>query len=403
MKFALVVEGTRGDVHPMLALGAALAAEGHSARLVAPPDFADVAREHGLEFWPLGVNIRDFMTNSAAALHAGGFGLVREMNRFSQESISTQFQVLPDAVAGVDRVIAAGTITGAASAAELHGIPFQYVVYTPALLQSAHHSPAFVPFQLRTRWINRLLWGVVNRAVEWSIGRKINAHRRAIGLDPVADVFRHVASSRPVVAVDSPLAELPGDCPIDHETIRCLHPLEGDELPAKLESFLDSGSPPVYLGFGSMPDPNPIQTTHRLLAAIERLGCRALISRGWAELGGVSLPDSVMMIDPVAHQTLFPRVAAVVHHGGAGTTHAAARAGVPQIVLPHVLDQFYFARRVADLGVGPPGLVRRKLTVDKLTDLLDATLDNEFLAERAKALAEELRALGPIRVDAFTR
>jgi UDP:flavonoid glycosyltransferase YjiC (YdhE family) len=403
MKFVLVAEGTRGDIHPLLALGAGLRAEGHAVRLCAPPDFEPEALEHGLEFWPLGVNIREFITDSAEALHAGGFGLIREMTRFSQESIDTQFRVLPEAASGMDRVIAAGTITGAASAAELHGIPFQYVVYTPALLQSAHHTPAFFPFQLRSRWINRLLWTFMNTAVKWSIGRQINVHRRALGLDPVSDFFRYVASNRPVIAVDRPLAAVPDDCPFEHETIRCLHPLEGEPLPAKLESFLAAGPPPVYLGFGSMPDPHPVETTQRLLGAIDRLGCRALISSGWAGLGGVSLPDSVMVIEPVAHQTLFPRMAAIVHHGGAGTTHSAARAGVPQIVLPHVLDQFYFARRVEDLGIGPPGLVRRKLTVDKLAGLLDATLDNEFLAERARALGDELAALGPVKLDVFTR
>jgi vancomycin aglycone glucosyltransferase len=152
-----------------------------------------------------------------------------------------------------------------------------------------------------------------------------------------------------------------------------------------------------------MPDPKPVETTQRLLAAIERIGCRALISRGWAGLGAASLPEGVMVIDPVAHQTLFPQLAAVVHHGGAGTTHSAARAGVPQIVIPHVLDQFYFARRVEDLGVGPPALFRRKLNVENLTELLCTTLENEFVARRAQELGEELAALGPANLDVFTR
>lgn len=403
MKFALVVEGTRGDVHPMLALGAGLLAQGHSVRLCAPPDFGEEAALHGLDFWPLGVNIREFITDSAEAIHGGAMGMVREMNRFGRTSLETQFRMLPEAVADMDRVIAAGTIMGAASAAEIHGIPFQYVVYTPALLQSARHSPAFFPFQSRRPWINRLLWAIVNTAIEWTLGGQINGHRRALGLAPVSDLFRHVATERPVIAVDRPLAAVPDDCRFEHETIRCLHPLEGEALPAKLESFLAAGPPPVYLGFGSMPDPDPIRTTTRLLQAIDRLGCRALISSGWAGLGGVSLPESVLVIDPVAHQTLFPRVAAVVHHGGAGTTHSAARAGVPQIVLPHVLDQFYFARRVEDLGVGPRGIARRKLTVEKLTELLEATLDNEFLAHRARELGAELAALGPIEIDVLTR
>lgn len=402
MKFALIVEGTRGDVYPLLRLGASLLSEGHQVRLCAPPDFAQVSGEHGLDFVPLGVNIHDFMNEAAAALHKGGLSMIREMDRFSRLSIDNQFRVLPEATAGMDRVIAAGTITGAASAAELHSIPFQYVVYTPALLRSATHTPAFFPFQLRSHTINRILWGFVDVAVRLGIGRQINTQRHALGLAPISDFLRHATSERPVVAVDRPLARVPDDYPRGYDQIRCLHPLAGEPLPPKLQSFLDAGPPPVYLGFGSMPDPNPAETTRRLLTAIDRLGCRAVIARGWAGLGEATLPASVTIVDSVAHQTLFPQMAAIVHHGGAGTTHSAARAGVPQIVLPHVLDQFYFARRVEELGIGPPGLARRKLNVENLVGLLGATLENDFVANRARQLGDELAGLGPAQLDVFT-
>jgi len=199
--------------------------------------------------------------------------------------------------------------------------------------------------------------------------------------------------------VDAPLAPVPADCPVAHDQIRCLHPSRGEPLPEKLEAFLDSGPPPVYLGFGSMPDPHPTRTTRQLVEAVAGLGCRALISRGWADLGDGPLPEGVMAIGPVSHASLFPRVSVVVHHGGAGTTHSAARAGVPQIVMPHVLDQYYFARRVELLGVGPPALARRRLRPAALASLLGATLDNEWLAERARDLGERLAALGPVEPD----
>ena len=106
-----------------------------------------------------------------------------------------------------------------------------------------------------------------------------------------------------------------------------------------------------------------------------------------------------MAIEPVAHASLFPRLAAVVHHGGAGTTHTASRAGVPQIVVPHVLDQFYFARRVHALGVAPSPIPRRKLSVERLVETLRATLENELLGERARELAQRLAGLGPVLPD----
>jgi UDP:flavonoid glycosyltransferase YjiC (YdhE family) len=145
-----------------------------------------------------------------------------------------------------------------------------------------------------------------------------------------------------------------------------------------------------------MTDPDPAATTEGLIDAIAASGCRALISRGWAELGGEALPEHVMAIGAVAHARLFPRVEAVVHHGGAGTTHTAARAGVPQIVVPHVLDQFYFARRVHELGVGPPAIRRRRLSAARLAETVRATLDNELLADRARELGRQLAAVAPV-------
>jgi UDP:flavonoid glycosyltransferase YjiC (YdhE family) len=399
VKVAIVTEGTRGDVYPMLALGASLISAGHGVRLCAPPDFESAARSSGVEFLALGENIRAFLTESADALHSRGLKLITEMKRWGARSIANQFRVLPGATSDVDYVIASGTILGAPSAAELHGIPYRYVTYTPALLPSREHSPAMFPFQVRAPWANRLLWRGCDLLMNGIARRDVNAYRREMGLPPVRDIHRHVLAERPIVAVDRHLAPVPEDCPVAHDQIRCLHPDAGEPLPDKLESFLEQGPPPVYLGFGSMTDPDPAGTTRRLLEAIAQLGCRALLSRGWAGLGDGALPEGVMAIDPVAHARLFPRLAAVVHHGGAGTTHSAARAGVPQIVVPHVLDQFYFARRVHTLGVGPPPIPRRQLGVERLVETLRATLDNELLSERARELAQRLAGLGPVRPD----
>jgi vancomycin aglycone glucosyltransferase len=399
MRVVIAVEGTRGDVYPMLALGSALVAAGHAVRVCGPPDFRADVVERGMDFVPFGIDVRAFMGEVADAVLGGGHRFARAITRFGRLSVASQFAVLPDAMADADRVFGAGTVLGAASAAELHGVPYRYFAYTPALFDSAQHTPAAFPFQFRSPWANRLLWWCAHRMMNAVAGRDVNRHRGNLGLPPVANLIRHVSSPRPILAVDRDLAPLPDDCPYDCVQIRCLHPLEGEPLPEKLAAFLAAGPAPVYLGFGSMPDPRPRETTGRLLDAIAGAGCRALISRGWAGLGDGPLPEGVLAIDPVSHASLFPRVAAVVHHGGAGTTHSAARAGVPQILIPHVLDQFYFARRVVDLGVGPKGLSRKGLRVDELVETLRATLDNEFVAERARDLGARLRELGPTVPD----
>jgi vancomycin aglycone glucosyltransferase len=139
-----------------------------------------------------------------------------------------------------------------------------------------------------------------------------------------------------------------------------------------------------------------------LVDAVSKAGCRALISEGWAALGAGGLPESVMPLGTVSHPALFQRVAAVVHHGGAGTTTTAARAGVPQILVPHLLDQHYWAQRVQLLGIGAPPIRRSRLTADLLAGTLAATLDNELVAERAKQLGRRLRGgLGADPTAAF--
>jgi UDP:flavonoid glycosyltransferase YjiC (YdhE family) len=145
-----------------------------------------------------------------------------------------------------------------------------------------------------------------------------------------------------------------------------------------------------------MVDPDPAGTTRLLLEAIERAGCRAILSRGWAGLGDGPLPDSVFGAGALPHASLFPRLAAVVHHGGAGTTTTAARSGIPQVVIPHLLDQHYWGHRVHLLGVAPPPLPRHGLSAAGLAERIAATLENEFLSERARELAAKLRAGDPL-------
>src|SRR5262245_12188657 len=396
MRIAIAAEGTSGDIHPMLALAGRLISAGHFVRFCAPPDFGEVVARSGAEFVAIGAEVRPYLSENADALHGGGLRFLRRMIDWGSRSLWSQFEVLTDAVAEMDRVFAAGTVLAASSAAEFHGIPFRYVAYTPALLPSAELAPALFPLATRSQPVNRALWWTTRALLTAVFRADLNRARAALGLPPVRDVFHAMLGARPVLAADRPLAPLSSDSPSAASQIPYLHPRGGKPLPDKLERFLAAGPPPVYLGFGSMTDPDPAATTERLLSAIDGLGCRALISRGWAGLGEAALPESAMAIDTVSHARLFPRVAAVVHHGGAGTTHTAARAGVPQIVIPHVLDQFYFARRVHEIGVAPPAIPRRKLTAARLAETVRAVLDNELLAERAAAFGRELAALEPV-------
>jgi vancomycin aglycone glucosyltransferase len=396
MKIALAPEGSRGDVFPMLDLGAGLVCDGHEVVICAPPGFRSVTEERGLEFRSTGSDVHAFLAAHADALARGRLRLARAAHLWLAEILDREFESLPEATADADLVIGAGLQLAGPSAAERRGIPYRYLLYCPALLPSAAHAPIPMTLQSLPRWANRLGWTVARAFYNRRLGPDLNRRRAGLGLGPVPDVFRYLVSERPILAADAELASAADDHPVAVTQIGCLHAMDPTPLPEKLESFLDSGPPPVFLGFGSMTDPDPDATTRLMFEAISDLDCRALISEGWAGYGRGALPDRVQTVGSVSHARLFPRVSAVVHHGGAGTTTMAARCGVPQLVVPHGADQFYWGRRVRLLGLGPPPLPRRRLTRERLAALLAQTLENEVLAERARELAVRLRSrLGP--------
>lgn len=160
--------------------------------------------------------------------------------------------------------------------------------------------------------------------------------------------------------------------------------------PADLSAFLAAGDPPVYIGFGSMPDSKPQATTRLFVEAVQQAGKRAVILKGWAGMGAADLPDSVHLLNYAPHNWLFPQMATVVHHGGSGTTASGFRAGVPTIIVPHNADQPFWGRRAAELGVGTAPIARGKLTADKLAAAIVEATTNRTMQAKAAALGEQI-------------
>ena len=159
-----------------------------------------------------------------------------------------------------------------------------------------------------------------------------------------------------------------------------------------LVNFLQSGPPPVYIGFGSMTNSKPEEVADMLLQALARTGLRGVLYEGWGGLKKEQLPDTVFMTGSVPHTWLFPRMAAVIHHGGVGTTAAGLAAGVPSIITPFFADQPFWGQRVHQLGVGTKPIPRKRLTVDSLAQALDSVLSDEEMRKRAALLGERIRA-----------
>jgi UDP:flavonoid glycosyltransferase YjiC (YdhE family) len=161
--------------------------------------------------------------------------------------------------------------------------------------------------------------------------------------------------------------------------------------PSDLGDFLAAGSPPVYIGFGSAISLDPEARTKLVLEALACTGQRGILATGWGGLSNSDLPDSVFQIEAVPHDWLFPQMAAVVHHGGAGTTAAGLRAGVPSIIVPFVGDESFWGQQIANLGVGPSPIPQEQLSVEQLTTAIHTATNDQAMRDRAVTLGQKIR------------
>lgn len=347
MRVLLSTYGTRGDVEPLVALAVRLRALGVEVRMCAPPDeeFAERLADIGVRLVPVGLPARGLMRE-------GTMPSAEELSRYRAELVDAQFEIFPEAAEGCDALVAVGLAQIAArSVAEAAGIRYVYVSYSAINLPSPHHRPPPRGWPAPEADDNRSLWELDARNVNAEYAETLNGHRASLGLPPVDNVRDHVFTDRPWLAADpvlGPWQETPG---LDVTQTGAWSLLDERPLPADLLTFLDAGAPPVYVGFGSM---HPSEDfAGGAIEAIRAQGHRVLVSRGWAELALVDDRDDCFAIGEANHQALFGRVAAVMHHGGAGTTVTAARAGVPQVVVaPEIADMPYWSSRVAALGIG---------------------------------------------------
>jgi UDP:flavonoid glycosyltransferase YjiC (YdhE family) len=304
-----------------------------------------------------------------------------------RSDIARQFEALADVARDADLILGASLHCAGLSYAEKLGIPYAYVCYTPSLLPSALHPSPTCPHLGLPRWLNRLTWWLNDRFWNLLYRGSINRERGRLGLPPVSNAFRHVLSAPLVLASEPRLGLPPPDSPFVAVQTGAWFLPAPEPLEPTLAAFLAAGPPPVYVGFGSMADRHAACTTAVVIAAARAAGLRVVIGGGWANLGDAARDPDVHVVPSVPHDKLFPHLCAVVHHGGAGTTAAAARAGIPQVVIPHFLDQFFWADRVRTLGLGPTPVPRTKLTARRLTAALRACLGEPAFRERARAFA----------------
>ncbi|WP_437580086.1 glycosyltransferase [Sorangium sp. So ce887] len=379
MRVLLTGVGTRGDVQPVVALAAEMRRRGHDVRLCVPPNFIDWVGSLGFTAAPIGIAMRQ---PSGVAGTQASLPTPEQIRALVEHLVRDQYDATASAAEGCDVIVAGGAHQYAArSIAERLGIPSVVAVYAPVTLPSPDHGPDGEPGGDPESNLRR--WQDESRSWNERVLERLNENRERLGLGPLSDVLSHILGESPWLAADPVLGPLPATPGLQAtQTGAWLLPDKTPLVP-ELEAFLAAGEPPVYVGFGSMPvDP---QAGRIVIEAVRAAGRRVVLSQGWAELGRVDDAFDGIAIGDVNQQALFPRVAAVVHHGGAGTTTTAARAGVPQVIVPMFSDQLYWAWRVRALGIGT-SMARGALNAASLLAALKGALD-QGVAARAGALA----------------
>jgi sterol 3beta-glucosyltransferase len=408
-RYCLLALGSRGDVQPFVALGLGLKARGYEVVIAAAEDYGALVTEQGLNFAPLVGRIADRMDRTAVAdsLDGGILGSLRLALRLRADATPLMDCLFTDtltAARSCDTLVVStlGQYVGHSVAEACGGLPVVAAHFHP-YSPSCHYADMFFP-ALRLGGLYNRLTHRMGKGMLWQLLRPAlnGARRRVLGLPPlgIGELERFLQKDNRaglhLHAYSPALAPAPPDWDTHRQIVTGYwHTprVSGWRPPADLAAFLEAGSPPVYMGFGSiLAGRDPDGMTRLLGDALARAGVRGVLYRGWGDLGNIALPPTVFATESVPHDYLFPRCAVIVHHGGAGTTAAALRARTPAVVVPVFGDQQFWARRLYETGVSPAPLPRRHLTATSLAEAITAALTSPTYRERTQVLGSAIQA-----------
>ena len=397
MRIVLLTLGSRGDVQPFVALGLGLQAAGHQVTLCTAEPYAALVREYGLPYAHMdGEFMRLADSPEAAKALASPRARLRMMGQIGplyRRMLQDQWQACLEAEA----IIQHPKALGGEHIAEKLGIPLINALAVPALTPTRAFPNPTLPLRPPAA-LNRATYGLF-RLLSLPLRRTVNAWRRQTLNLPSRrwlgrDGLRQDGSRIPVLYAYSPhVVPDPPDWPeTTVSTGYWFLPQDDEWQPsAALAEFLQAGPPPVYVGFGGAPSVDPLAVGQLVRRAVGRLGLRAILATGRGGLAVEQIPAGILLLEKAPHDWLFPRVAAVVHHGGAGTTGAGLRAGKPTLVCPFSGDQPFWGQRVHALGAGPAPIPIRKLTVETLAAALERLTTDSLIAARADELGRLIR------------
>jgi UDP:flavonoid glycosyltransferase YjiC (YdhE family) len=395
MKIIVVGWGTTGDVYPLLALSERLSIE-HQVRVCAPSIYIDKISQIGTDYYQVGtafdltefhqtmdslIKMRDPM---APLVLIAKEGILRHGEKWYNDCL--------EAMKGYDLVVCHSIDIPAQEAAIRLGIPWITVTYCPGFIKTADNAP--YPFPNWSRTFNRFIWRMVRFRLRHAIDPLFNQFIISIGGKPRTSValegrfspHLNLIAASPTLC---PSTTLPGN----HKITGAWYFAEPNYLPPPdLVDFFESGTRPIVISFGSVSDSNGHETTEILINAVRMTGQRAIIQSGWGQLGVQDALPDIFCTGYIPHHWLFTRASCIVHHGGAGTTTSACRAGVPSILVPHHPEQSYWGKRLFDLGVAPKSLHRRNLTVKRLAKRINQVLETPMMTKRAQQLRTQMKS-----------
>jgi len=406
VRIVIPVTGCRGDIQPYIGLGKGLQAAGHKVRLATHSDFGPVILQQGLDFVEVAASAQALHTSAAAPRMSGRgvsvFAYLRELVRLREPLMQDLMSRCAAACRDADLVLLTPTaLLVGLSAAEKWERPVAIASFVPTAPSRYAANclfpelPAWVPGRGLYNWLShRAVGGCL-----WLFLRPLlnRARREVLDLPPLPLMGPPAAFFEKTLTLagysDRVLPRPPDWGSNVHITgYWFLDAPSGWQPPAALQDFLDSGPPPVCIGFGSMSDGDAAQATKAVHQSLAVTGQRAVLLTGWGALQPGAASDRVFVVDQVPHDWLFPRAAAVIHHGGAGATGAALRAGVPSLAVPFAADQFLWGRRLFALGVGARPIPRRRLSAERLSEALRVLTGDAALRRRAAEVGELIRA-----------
>ncbi|AFY57474.1 glycosyl transferase, UDP-glucuronosyltransferase [Rivularia sp. PCC 7116] len=413
MNIFIVTVGSRGDVQPYVALGKGLKEAGHDVTICTCSSFESLITEHGLPYGYMNDDFIKLVDSEAGreAIESGGnfLSLIKTMLKLLKESKALTIEMLKDSwnaaqVAKPDIVIFHPKAMAGSHIAEKLGVPAVMAVPVPLIVPTAEYVAIGFPNLKLGGWYNKFSYVLLHKGYR-VYDDVINEFRQnVLGIDKISKSISPIqmADGKPIPVLYG-YSELVSQRPKDwtnttHITGYWFLEQKDDwQPPTELIDFLEAGEQPVYIGFGSMAGRNPQRIANIVVDALQKAKKRGIIATGWGGLDAENLPETIFKVDKVPHNWLFPRVSAVVHHGGAGTIAAGLRAGKPTIVCPFLVDQFYWGERVYALGVGSKPISQKKLTVDKLAEAILEVTTDRVIRQNAETLGKKIREEDGIR------